>query len=178
MRLHDLDFTNNLIIVRNSKGDKDRSTLFPQMLHEDLNLHLDNVKKMHSEDLKSGYGRTKLPFALSRKYPNAATTPGWQYAFPSLSISKDPRSNNYYRHHIHKSALNKSISKARVKSGIVKRVTPHVFRHRFATHLLENGTNIRVVQKLLGHNDVKTTEIYTHVMNKSFKDVQSPLENL
>jgi len=178
LRVHDLDFKNSLIIVRNGKGNKDRSTLFPAILHSDLMTHIDIVKTTHINDLEKGYGHTRLPDALARKYPNASSSFGWQYTFPASTISKDPRSTNYYRHHIHKSALTKAIAKARDKSGIIKRITPHVLRHSFATHLLENGTNIRIVQKLLGHNDVKTTEIYTHVMNKSFDDVRSPLEIL
>lgn len=178
LRVHDLDFKNDLIIVRNGKGNKDRSTLFPAILHNDLKHHINTVEQTHIDDLTKGYGHTNLPDALARKYPNASSSFGWQYAFPASTISKDPRSGNYHRHHIHKSALTKAIAKARDKSGIIKRITPHVLRHSFATHLLENGTNIRMVQKLLGHKDVKTTEIYTHVMSSSFDKVLSPLEIL
>ena len=139
---------------------------------------IERVKKLHKADLEKGFGRVSLPDALARKYPNAAMATGWQYLFPSTTISKDPRSGLLMRHHRHKSAMQKAISRAVKELGLTKRVTAHVFRHSFATHMLESGANIRMVQTLLGHKDVKTTEIYTHVMSTQFDGVKSPLDVL
>lgn len=178
LRVHDIDFENAQIYIRNSKGGKDRKTMLPSVLCGRLQGHIAIVSDVHKDDLAAGYGSVYLPPALGRKYPGAAMSFGWQYAFPSACRSTDPRTGKVHRHHVHKSALQKAVKKAASNAGIVKRVSPHTLRHSFATHLLENGVNIRILQTLLGHKDVKTTEIYTHVMQRSHDDVKSPLEDI
>ena len=178
LRVHDFDFNQQQLYIRNSKGGKDRTTLFPILLHEEVRAHLDKVKQLHESDLANGYGETVLPPALTRKYPNAAKTWGWQFAFPSTTICRDPRSGHLVRYHLHETALRKVLKHAKQNAGINKHISSHVFRHSFATHLLEDGVNIRQVQTLLGHKDVKTTEVYTHVMNKNISGIKSPLETL
>ena len=178
LRVHDFDFDSQQLYIRDSKGSKDRMTLFPAVLHEDVRSQIERIKKLHEAELCRGFGRVVLPSALTRKYPNAAKSLGWQYAFPASKNCRDPRNNDIVRHHLHESALRKSVGIARKKSGINKMISTHVFRHCFATHLLEDGVNIRTVQTLLGHQDVKTTEVYTHVMDKSFSGVKSPLLTL
>jgi len=178
LRVHDFDFDNEQLYIRSSKGDKDRITLFPSLLHDDMHMQLQKVRELHKKDLKNGFGLTILPAVLARKYPNAAKSPGWQFAFPSTRICKDPRSNNYVRYHLHETALRKILASAREKADIEKHLSTHVFRHSFATHMLEDGINIRTVQTLLGHKDIKTTEVYTHVMNNRISGIKSPLETL
>lgn len=178
LRVHDIDFNQKNIVIRAAKGNKDRVTFLPDILIGLLTEQIIKVKKLHQDDLDKGFGDVYLPNALARKYVNASKSHGWQYLFPSTTISKDPRSGKAMRHHIHKSAMQKSIAQAIKKLSIEKRVTPHVFRHSFATHMLEDGANIRMVQTLLGHKDVKTTEIYTHVMSAQFDSVRSPLDAL
>ncbi len=178
LRVMDIDFDNHLIVVRDGKGNKDRSTLLPEILLKKLKHHLVKVKKIHQQDLEEGYGEVYLPNALSTKLKKAAKSWKWQYVFPSQRLSVDPRSGKTRRHHIDETTLQKAVSNAAKKTEIVKRASCHTLRHSFATHLLEDGVNIRVLQELLGHKDVSTTEIYTHVMNKGFSDIQSPLENL
>ncbi len=178
LRVHDLDFANQQIIVRDSKGNKDRASQFPETLHNAVHRHLARAKAWHDEDLEQGYGRVYLPYALSVKYRNADQAWGWQYVFPSKSLSVDPRSGLMRRHHIHESGLQQAVHVAGKKAGLNKRVSCHVLRHSFATHLLEEGENIRKVQVLLGHKDVRTTEIYTHVMRKDVSRVKSPLLSL
>lgn len=178
LRVHDFDFNKQQLLIRHGKGGKDRTTLFPSMLHNDVKNHLIKVRELHDSDLKKGFGETKLPDSLARKYPNAAKAHGWQYAFPSTTICRDPRTGRSVRYHLHESALRKILKYAKDKAGINKHFTAHVFRHSFATHMLEDGVNIRTVQTLLGHKDVKTTEVYTHVMDKSISGVKSPLETL
>ncbi|MBW2410088.1 MAG: integron integrase [Deltaproteobacteria bacterium] len=176
LRVQDLDFDQKLIYVRSGKGGKDRTTLFPASIHEDIRIQLKKVKALHDEDLKKGFGEVFLPEALARKYPHAARDYGWQYVFPAKKISMDPRVKIKRRHHVLESGLQKAVKTAVRRVGMSKRVTCHTFRHSFATHLLENGVNIRVVQELMGHADVKTTEIYTHVMAKDIDAVVSPLD--
>jgi len=178
LRVHDVDFGQKKIIVRAAKGDKDRSTFLPDNLFHLLKGQIEKVESLHQDDLNNGFGEVHLPYALARKYPNAAKSKGWQYLFPANAISKDPRSGKRMRHHLHKTALRKAIFKVVKELNINKRVSPHVFRHSFATHMLEDGANIRMVQTLLGHKDVKTTEIYTHVMSTQFDSVLNPLDAL
>lgn len=178
LRVQDLDFEQGLIIVRNGKGNKDRATLLPEPLHMPLKRHLHRVKTLHASDLREGYGAVYLPDALAKKYANAAKAWRWQYVFPSKNRSKDPRSAAIRRHHCDESGLQKAVAAARERADIVKRASCHTLRHSFATHLLESGTNIRVLQALLGHANVSTTEIYTHVLKKNLSAIKSPLVNL
>ena len=178
LRVQDVDFANGYLLVRGGKGDKDRTTLLAQSVREDLQTHLGKVRGIFEQDLQAGHANVWLPGALAKKYPNAPKSWEWQYVFPSKSLSKDPQSGEVRRHHVNESNLQKSVRRAKEKVGISKRVTTHTLRHSFATHLLESGTNIRVVQKLLGHADVKTTEIYTHVLQQNLDAVTSPLDSL
>jgi len=178
LRVQDLDFDNKQIIVRDGKGNKDRSTFFPEMLHEPLRHQLKKVKETHQHDLERGYGDVYLPNALAKKYRAAGKQWGWQYVFPAQNISPDPRSDKIRRHHVHESGLQKAVYAAKKSAGITKRASCHTLRHSFATHALEDGINIRVLQTLLGHKDVKTTEIYTHVMDRDIQGIKSPLETL
>jgi len=178
LRIQDIDFENGYITVRTGKGDKDRTTLLPVSVREDLTAHLYAVRAQFDCDLKAGHANVWLPGSLAKKYPNAPKSWEWQYVFPSKVLSKDPQTGEIRRHHVNESGLQKAIRGARQKADIHKRVTSHTLRHSFATHLLESGTNIRVVQKLLGHADVKTTEIYTHVLQQNLGAVVSPLDQL
>lgn len=176
LRVKDIDFSMKEITVRDGKGDKDRVTVLPDSLCDELKTHLEKVKRIHEADLADGRGSVHLPNALAVKSPNAPKEWIWQYVFPSKSLSKDPRSGEIRRHHINESSLQKAVKQAARRAGIDKRITPHVFRHSFATQLLINGYDIRTVQELLGHNDVSTTQIYTHVINRGAKAVKSPLD--
>jgi len=178
LRVQDIDFANGYISVRAGKGDKDRTTLLAVSVRDELNLHLKSVRELFEKDLSEGHANVWLPGALAKKYPNAPKSWEWQYVFPSKSLSKDPQTGEIRRHHVNESGLQKAIRAARKRADINKRVTSHTLRHSFATHLLESGTNIRVVQKLLGHADVKTTEIYTHVLQQNLDAVKSPLDCL
>jgi len=177
LRVKDLDFAQRLILVRDGKGAKDRVTMLPETLIVPLQDHLRIVKRTHEEDLAQGHGAVYLPHALERKYPNANREWIWQYVFPSTRLSVDPRSRVVRRHHIHESSLQKAVRAAAQATGIPKRINPHTFRHSFATHLLEQGYDIRTVQELLGHKSVKTTMIYTHVLNEGPLAVRSPLDS-
>jgi integron integrase len=176
LRVKDLDFANRAIIVRDAKGMKDRVTVLPESLVQPLQEHLQGVKRLHEEDLAQGYGSVYLPYALARKYPNADKEWIWQYVFPSKRLSVDPRTGIVRRHHISESSLQKAVREAARRAGIDKRVTCHTLRHSFATHLLQNGYDIRTVQELLGHKDVRTTMIYTHVLQRGGLAVRSPLD--
>jgi integron integrase len=176
LRVKDLDFEYQQIIVRKGKGDRDRVTILPESLIPILQNHLKSVHYLHQQDLASGYGCVYLPPALRRKYPNAKREWIWQYIFPAASLSIDPRSGAKRWHHRTGSSLQKAVKRTAKRMGIGKRVTPHTFRHSFATHLLEDGYDIRTVQELLGHKDVKTTMIYTHVLRRGPKAVKSPLD--
>lgn len=178
LRVQDVDFDNGYLIIHAGKGDKDRTTLLAQSVREDLQAHLQKVRRLFEQDLQAGHANVWLPGALARKYPSAPQSWEWQYVFPAKSLSKDPETGELRRHHVMASNLQKTIKRAKEKVGINKRVTPHTLRHSFATHLLELGTNIRVVQKLMGHKDVKTTEIYTHVLQQNLGAVISPLDQL
>lgn len=178
LRIHDVDFSMKAVTVRNGKGAKDRVTTFPAPLANPLENHLKRVKLIHKQDLKAGFGHVYLPFALSRKYPQAASQWQWQYVFPANRISTDPRSGVQRRHHLDPSPINKAIAKAVRQAGIHKKVSAHTFRHSFATHLLQRGTDIRTIQALLGHKDVSTTMIYTHVLQQGAGGVVSPLDDL
>ncbi len=176
LRIKDIDFQQNQIIVREGKGRKDRVTPFAEKLKPKLKAHLQKVKKLHEEDLKNGVGEVYLPEGLDRKYPKAGKQIQWQYVFPSKTLSKDFQTNKIRRHHIDESGLQKAVKNAVRKTNIMKRVSCHTLRHSFATHLLEKGCDIRTVQELLGHKDVRTTMIYTHVMQKGVFCVKSPLD--
>lgn len=176
LRVKDVDFERHQITVRDTKGNEDRVTMLPQVVAPLLRNHLVTVKHLHETDLANGYGMVELPYALARKYPNADREWYWQYIFPSEKHSVDPRSKVVRRHHLDESSLQKAVRRAAAEAGITKHVTPHIFRHCFATHLLEAGYDIRTVQELLGHKDVKTTQIYTHVLNKGPSAVRSPLD--
>lgn len=176
LRVKDIDFDYNQIIVRNSKGEKDRSTMLPQKIIQPLKKHLSKVKALHEEDLKNGFGLVYLPYAIDRKYPNAKYEWGWQYVFPATRISTDPRSGIHRRHHLYDTVIQKSVKQAIRDAGITKHASCHTFRHSFATHLLEFGYDIRTIQELLGHKNVETTMIYTHVINQGGKGVRSPAD--
>ena len=176
LRVKDIDFEQFQIIIREGKGEKDRATMLPASLVQPLKHQIDFVRKIHERDLAQGYGSVELPFALARKYPNADKEFAWQYIFPSDRLSADPRNGITRRHHVDPSGLQRAVRAAAKLANLDKPVSPHTFRHCFATHLLEAGYDIRTVQELLGHKDIKTTMIYTHVLNRGPKAVRSPLD--
>ncbi len=178
LRVQDLDFARNEILIRDGKGAKDRITMLPESLKTPLQDHLKKVKALHDRDLADGWGRVQMPTALDRKYPNAPEDWRWQWVFPQENRWMNHQTQEQGRHHVDESLVQKAVRSAVSKAGLTKRATFHTFRHSFATHLLEGGYDIRTVQELLGHNDVKTTMIYTHVLNRGPAGVRSPVDRL
>jgi integron integrase len=178
LRVNNIDLDRGLVFVRAAKGDKDRMIPMPMSIREDLKAHLGRLKGLHAKDISLGHGEVHMPEALDRKYPNASKELGWQWFFPSKNLSVDPRSGKVMRHHVLDNSFQRLIKRAMLKAGMNKHGSCHAFRHSFATHLLENGTDIKVIQELLGHNSLETTMIYTHVAQKKLAVVESPLDRL
>jgi integron integrase len=178
LRVKDIDFPRNQIVIRAGKGNKDRYTMLPLAVKELLARHLEVIRRHHARDLEEGLGRGVLPNALDRKYPKAGEEWGWQWVFPASKYYTDLVTRSQYRHHLHESVIQKAVKEAARKAGIAKQASCHTFRHSFATHLLEDGYDIRTVQELLRHRDVSTTMIYTHVLNRGGRGVCSPADRL
>ena len=178
LRVKDVDFSRNEITVRDGKGGKDRHTVLPRLLLEPLQREIDRARILHEEDIAAGFGEVWLPHALARKYPRAACDFGWQYVFPAMKRSRDPRGGKIRRQHVDDAVLARALKSARTRIGLAKPVTAHTLRHSFATHLIESGYDIRTVQELLGHKDVATTQIYTHVLNRGGHGAISPLDRM
>ena len=178
LRVKDLDFERNELTIRDGKGAKDRVSVLPTSCRDDLLAHLERVRQQHKDDLVRGLGRAPLPFALAAKYVRADREWIWQYVFPASSFYTDRHSGLQHRHHLHETVVQKAVADAARWSGVGKPATPHTLRHSFATHLLDSGYDIRTVQELLGHSDVQTTMIYTHVLNRGGRGVKSPMDGL
>jgi integron integrase len=178
LRIKDIDLSSSRLLIRQGKGNKDRVTLLPHSLKPALSAHLAQVKALHAAELARGYGEAPLPLALAGKYPRAGYQWAWQFVFPSTNNCRDPYTGRWVRYHIHEKTLQRTVKEAARRAGIAKPVGCHTFRHAFATHLLEAGHNIRVVQELMGHKDVETTMIYTHLMNNSLAAIRSPVDAL
>ena len=176
LRVKDVDFARNEITVRDGKGGKDRRTMLPRGLVEPLHKEIERARTLHALDVAAGFGAVWLPHALARKYPGRDRDFGWQWVFPALKRSIDPRDDVERRHHVEPALVARALKQARVRAGIQKPVSPHTLRHSFATHLLESGYDIRTIQELLGHKDVTTTQVYTHVLNRGGRGVVSPLD--
>jgi integron integrase len=176
LRVKDLDLYHHRVMVRSGKGGKDRVTIVSPSLIEPLRTHLTKVRTLHDHAMAAGHGGVELPHALARKYPNASQQWGWQYIFPAEKPTRDPRTGAWRRHHVHEQSVQRQVRYAARRAGIEKPVSPHTFRHSFATHLLEAGYDIRTVQELLGHRDVSTTQLYTHVMSPGKNPVRSPFD--
>lgn len=178
LRVQDVDFTSSIITVREGKGSKDRVTMLPAVVKQPLAEHLEHVKAIHEHDLALGHGRVFLPNALARKYPGAAAEWRWQWVFPQEHLWRNPDTGERGRHHVDESIVQRAVRAAVIQAGLTKRASCHTFRHSFATHLLEGGYDIRTIQELLGHKDVRTTMIYTHVLNQGPKGVRSPMDEV